>query len=98
MDFKVFYNQDALNDLEKIKSKVKRDCEVIVKKIEGILTNNPFPFGKTIKKLKNIQPPLYRLRINASVSYRVFYRLIGNSVYILKIVQKKEADRVLRKF
>ena len=98
MDFKVFYNQDALNDLEKIKTRVSRDCEVLVKKIEGILTNNPFPFGNTIKKLKNIQPTLYRLRINASVSYRVFYRLIGDSVYILKIVPKKEADRVLRRF
>ena len=71
---------------------------MILKKIEGILTTNPFPFGQTIKKLKNIQPILYRLRVNASASYRIFYRIIGSSIYILKIVPKKDVDRILKNY
>ena len=63
-----------------------------------MLTLNPFPFGSTIKKLKNIQPVMYRLRVNATQSYRAFYRIIGNSIYILKIVAKKDADKVLKRY
>ena len=98
MAFNIFYNKDALKDLENIKSKIPNDCVVILKKIENILTDNPFPFGQTIKKLKNIQPTLYRLRVNASVSYRVFYRMIGSSIYILKVVPKKDSDRILKNY
>ena len=98
MAFNIFYNKDALKDLENIKGKIPNDCIVILKKIENILTNNPFPCGKTIKKLKNIQPTLYRLRVNASISYRIFYRIIGNSIYVLKVVAKKDADNVLRRY
>ena len=98
MAFNIFYNKDALKDLENIKNKIPNDCVVILKKIENILTANPFPFGQTIKKLKNIQPTLYRLRVNASMSYRIFYRVIGNSIYILKVVPKKDADRILKNY
>ena len=98
MGFSIFYTKDALKDLEHIKSRITNDCVLILKKIEGILTINPFPFGQTIKKLKNIQPTLYRLRVNASISYRVFYRIVGNSVYVLKIVPKKDADRLLKRY
>ena len=98
MAFNVFYNKDALKDLENIKSKILNDCVILLKKIESILTNNPFPFGQTIKKLKNIQPTLYRLRVNAAISYRIFYRIIGGSIYILKIVAKKDADKVLKRY
>jgi len=96
--FDVFYNKDVLKDLENIKDKIPNDCVIILKKIENILTENPFPFGQTIKKLKNIQPTLYRLRVNASVSYRIFYRMIGSSIYILKIVPKKDADKILKNY
>ena len=96
MAFNIFYNKDALTDLENINGKIPNDCAVILKKIENILTNNPFPFGQTIKKLKNIQPTLYRLRVNASISYRIFYRIIGSSIYIFKVVPKKDADRILK--
>ncbi len=98
MAFDVFYNKDVLKDLENIKDKIPNDCVIILKKIENILTENPFPFGQTIKKLKNIQPTLYRLRVNASVSYRIFYRMIGSSIYILKIVPKKDADKILKNY
>lgn len=98
MDFNIFYNKEALSDLEKLKVRAFNDCQIILKKIESILSTNPFPRGKIIKKLKNIQPYLYRLRVNASVSYRIFYRIMGGSVYILKVVSKKDSDKVLRNY
>lgn len=98
MGFSIFYNKDALKDLENIKIKIPSDCGVILKKIENILGTNPFSFGQTIKRLKNIQPALYRLRVNASVSYRIFFRIIGNSIYILKVIPKKDADKILKRY
>ena len=87
-----------MEDLKNIKDKIPSDCVVILKKTENILTDNPFPFGQTVKKLKNIQPTLYRLRVNASISYKIFYRIIGSSIYLLKIVPKKDADRILKNY
>ena len=98
MDFNIYYHKDSLDDLEGIKKKSISDSKIILNKIESILQHNPFPFGSTIKRLKNIQPPLYRLRINALQSYRVFYRIIGNSIYVLKIVPKKEVNKILNRY
>lgn len=98
MGFNILYYKDALSDLEKVKSKVFSDTELILNKIEHILVQNPFPQGSTIKKIKNVQPPLYRLRVNGIVSYRVFYRIIGNEIYILRVIPKKDADKVLKKY
>ena len=98
MGFSILYTEDTLEDLEKIKDGSTNDCNFILNKIENILSTNPFPFGTTIKRLRNIQPTMYRLRINASQSYRVFYRIIGNLIYIIKIVPKKDADRALKRY
>ena len=98
MGFNIFYHKDALKDLEQIKFKIPEDPSFILKKIESILSINPFPHGLTTKKLKSIQPVMYRLRVNGIISYRVFYRIIENSIYILNIVSKKDSDKVLRKY
>ena len=98
MDFKIFYYKDALNDLENIKKRLPSDCELIINKIENILGINPFPKGSTVKKIKNVSPPLYRLRVNGIISYRIFYRIAGDAVYILKVIPKKDADKVLKKY
>ena len=98
MGFSILYTEDALQDLEKIKDRSSNDCDFTLNKIEDILTVNPFPFGTTIKRLRNIQPAMYRLRINATQSYRVFYRIISNSIYIINIVPKRDADKVLKKY
>ena len=99
MAFNIFYNKDALKDLENIKNKIPNDCVVILKKIENILTANPFPFGQTIKKLKNIQPTLYRLRVNASMSYRIlffFHKLTSYNYFMLyeKILTELEKNNI----
>ena len=98
MAFSILYTEDATKDLEQIKARSINDCNFILSKIENILTANPFPFGTTIKRLRNIQPVMYRLRINATQSYRVFYRIIGNSIYIIKVVPKKDAEKILKRY
>lgn len=62
-----------------------------------ILETSPFPFKKKIKKIKGSREPLYRLRVDLrSQSYRIFYSILKpSSVIILRIVPKKEADRIL---
>ena len=98
MGFNILYSKDALSDLERVKNKIFSDTELILNKIENILTQNPFPQESTIKKIKNVQPTLYRLRVNGVVSYRVFYRIIGKEVYVLRIIPKKDADKILKKY
>lgn len=55
----------------------------------------PLPAGKTrIKKLKGFTPPLYRLRIR---DRRVLYRITGNDVILLTVVDRKELEKELKK-
>ena len=98
MGFNILYYKEVLSDLEHIKNKIHSDAKLLLNKIENILTQNPFPHGLTVKKIKNVQPPLYRLRVNWIVSYRAFYRIVGNEVYILRVIAKKDADKILRRY
>lgn len=60
------------------------------------LENFPLPTGsKKVKKIKGIEPPLYRLRIG---DYRVLYKIQGREVVVLTIVDRKELERELKKF
>jgi len=59
-----------------------------------ILEASPLPVGKSrIKKLKGYAPPLYRLRVRDK---RVLYRISGNEVVLLKIVDRKELEKELK--
>ena len=62
-----------------------------------ILESEPFPFKKKIKKIKGSKEALYRLRVDLRTqSYRVFYSILKpDRVILLRIVPKKDADRVL---
>ena len=95
MGFNLIYSKAAINDLENIKD--SSDQKFIISKIESILTQHPFPFGKTVKRIKEVEPPLYRLRVNAKQSYRIFYRITDKTVNIEKVVPKKDAHKVLKR-
>jgi mRNA interferase RelE/StbE len=58
------------------------------------LEDNPFPKGKLIKKIKGKKIPFYRLRID---KFRVFFEIQQMNVIILRILNKKEADRFIKK-
>lgn len=97
MAFNVQFDKRAESDLESLP---KSDQVFVIKKIDKELVANPYPRGKTIKKLQGLNLNIYRLRINAaSQSYRAFYELLpDNIVYILRIVPKKDSLKVIKNF
>lgn len=58
------------------------------------LCDNPLPTGVNIKKLKGFNPPLYRLR---SGDYRVLYRIEGLTVTIMRVIDRKELERTIKR-
>lgn len=76
-------------------AKLYPDVALDITKALKILEISPFPFGKgLIKKLKGFIPPLYRLRVG---DYRVLYRITGDEVVILRVIDRKELERELKK-
>ena len=91
--FKISYRTSAQEDIRDIEG---ADRIFIIKKIGKELVENPFPRGKTIKKIQGFELALYRLRVNASQSYRVFYQIQGENVIVIRVVPKKEAEKTLK--
>ncbi len=91
--FKVLFSKKAERDFSRLNSKEKEQIGQELKFLE----THPFPFKKKIKKIKGTKESIYRLRAEMpSQSFRVFYFLQKpDQVIILRIVAKKEADRVL---
>ncbi|MBI5560890.1 MAG: type II toxin-antitoxin system RelE/ParE family toxin [Deltaproteobacteria bacterium] len=73
---------DAIHDNGQIISDVRK------------LGHNPLPGGNNIKKLKGFNPPLYRLR---SGDYRVLYRVAGQLVTVMRVINRKELERTIKK-
>jgi mRNA-degrading endonuclease RelE of RelBE toxin-antitoxin system len=60
-----------------------------------VLEVQPLPKGKPeIKILRGFRPPLLRLR---SGDFRVVYRLSGQIIEVLAVVNRKELERKLRR-
>jgi mRNA-degrading endonuclease RelE of RelBE toxin-antitoxin system len=57
-----------------------------------------FASASKIKKIRGIKFPCYRLRIDfQSDSYRLFYGIDENIVYVLRIISKKSADKIINR-
>ncbi len=87
--FEIILSPKALKDLDKLNDVL---CSQITKSM-GVLGENPFPRGKTIRKIKGKHSDYYRLRVD---KYRVFYMIEGNKVIILRILSKKDTERIIR--
>ncbi len=59
-----------------------------------ILENNPFPKGKLIKKIKGKKTSFYRLRMD---KFRVFFEIQQMKIIVLRILNKKETDRFIKR-
>ncbi len=88
--FEIILSPKALKDLDKLKDVL---CSLITKSSMEVLGENPFPRGKTIRKIKGKHSDYYRLRVD---KYRVFYMIEGNKVIILRILSKKDTERIIR--
>lgn len=87
--FTLIISPKATKDLDRFSDAI---CMKIVKAIK-ILEGNPFPRGKLIKKIKGKQSDFYRLRVD---KYRVFFMIETDKVVILRIINKKDADKLIQ--
>ncbi|MDA8078653.1 MAG: type II toxin-antitoxin system RelE/ParE family toxin [Nitrospiraceae bacterium] len=88
-NFDVVLSPHATKDLDGFSDAV---CGRIARALNA-LRENPFPRGKLIKKIKGKDADFYRLR---SDKHRVFYVIEAGRVVVLRIVNKKEAGRLIR--
>ncbi len=93
MKFKVELTGKAIKDLKAFFLAARKI--ILEHSIE--LEKEPFPFKKKIKKIKGMKFPCYRLRIDLpNNSVKLFYGIDGNIVFVLRIVSKKNAEKILK--
>jgi mRNA interferase RelE/StbE len=88
--FDIQLTKTAAGDLDSIRDDLRRKIIEDTK----VLSTNPFLSGGGIKKLRGCKPPLYRLR---SGDYRVLYRVHGNLVTIMRIIDRKDLERIIKR-
>lgn len=89
MSFKIEYHEDVKScDLPKIDGKIKN---IIKRAIEERLATHPEAYGKPLQKtLKGY----WKLRVG---DYRVIFKMIKNSVFILGIIHRKDVYKFIKK-
>jgi mRNA interferase RelE/StbE len=87
--FDVILSPHATKDMDSFSDAV---CKKIAYALKT-LTENPFPRGKLIKKIKGKNADFYRLRAD---KYRLFYIIESGKVVVLKVLSKKDAERYIR--
>lgn len=93
MKFHVEYTKRAIRDLKSLP--IDSAKNIIHETIE--LEEAPFPHKKKIKRIQGSKFPCYRLRVDGgSDSFRVFYGIDQNIAFILRVVSKRDADKILK--
>jgi len=93
MKFSIEFTTTSLKELKKLPTASQR---AIVEDIVQ-LESDPFPEKKKVKRIHGIKFPCYRLRIDFSLdSFRVFYGIDHSIIFVLRIVSKKNADKIIK--
>jgi mRNA-degrading endonuclease RelE of RelBE toxin-antitoxin system len=91
--FTVEFTSRALRDLSKLPPSIRY---AILRKTK-ILERDPFPKANVKKKVRGLSRPIFRLRVSTpSDTFRVFYGIHENTVLVLRVVPKKQADKILK--
>jgi mRNA-degrading endonuclease RelE of RelBE toxin-antitoxin system len=91
MKHEIVLAPEARNDLRRLRA---RDRATVLDAIETYLRHTPGePTGRRIKRLRGLSRPQYRLRVGDT---RVFYDIVNDTVEVLAIVRKADADTWLR--
>jgi mRNA interferase RelE/StbE len=94
MRYDIILAPEAIEDLDDLKANVRAELRDA---LEIHLRHQPTKASKSrIKRLRGFSRPQYRLRVGTDV--RVFYDVTENTVEILAIVAKSEADAWLVKY
>jgi len=88
--FGIQITQSAVDDLDSIPNDLRKKILPDIKN----LSSNPFPSGSSIKKIKGFKRPLYRLR---SGDHRVLYRVEGQTVTLMRVIDRKELERIIKR-
>ncbi len=88
--FTVQLTRIAARDLDRLPSS---DRDQVGRALQA-LENNPVGSPPRIKQLKGFSFPLYRLR---SGEYRVRYRVDGALVTVMRVINRKDLERTLRR-
>ena len=94
MEFQVEFTTRAIKDLKKLPQNVQK--QILKESIR--LETDPFQFKNKVKKIRGINFPCYRLRIDLqSDSYRLFYGIDEKIIYVLRVISKKDADKIINR-
>jgi len=88
--FEIQLTYSAVDDLDCIPEARQKKIIASIKK----LSSNPFAPGPNIKKLKGFKLPIYRIR---SGDFRVIYRVYDKTIIIMRVIDKKDLSRVVKK-
>jgi len=83
------FSKKANKDIQIIERKHSQDVDFIEEELDKYLVDPLKADGNKIKEFTNYQPSLFRLRINAIESYRVYFRIYDDCFFIERIVPKK---------
>ncbi len=93
MRFEIVLAPEALEDLRSLKANLRA---AVRETLEEHLRHEPKKVSRSrIKRLRGLSRPHYRLRVG---EVRVFYDVSGETVEVLAIVAKSEAESWLAKF
>jgi mRNA interferase RelE/StbE len=93
MKYAILLAPEAVDDFRGLKANVRSRLR---EAIEEHLRHEPAKISKSrIKRLRGLARPQYRLRID---EIRVFYDITGNTVEVLAIVARSEAESWLAQF
>lgn len=93
MPFDIVLAPQAIEDFRKLKAHVRAELRDA---LETHLRHEPAKTSRSrIKRLRGLRQPQYRLRVG---EIRVFYDLTEETVEVLAIIAKSEAEEWLRQF
>jgi len=94
MKFQIEFIKRAVRDLKNFPAVTQK--HILEKSLW--LESYPFQFKDRIKRIKGVNFPCFRLRIDhGNDSFRLFYGVYKNVVYVLRIVSNKDADKIIKK-
>lgn len=88
--FQVVLTDHAIADLRGILKGLQDQIHGDLKNLQSAT----LPSGPQIKRLKGFRPPVYRLR---SGDYRVLYQIRGDVVNVLRVIDRKLSERVIKR-
>jgi len=93
MRFEILLAPEAVDDLRSLRANLRA---AVREALEEYLRHEPEKVSRSrIKRLRGLSRPQYRLRIG---EVRVFYDVAGDTVEVLAIVAKSEAESWLAQF